>query len=260
MSNEYKAQDNFFWISNLPVRSKETKPEIKSFSCWLVWLILVWSAELSLWNIAAVYHLKEANILSTPYKYNFKAYFTSTVNFALITAQQKACFRIWQLRTLWNHKMNPDNSVQNYFIHVLLLSLQFNQRLGIFGPVLHLQCTRHFPRIPKIDGNLPKCRKCVKKKGLGRYLQNNSWAHCSPLVQEGRVKSIKKKVKEQTFSPLLRYSGNSLNTQKLSNYFKTNQNLWNYHSQDSKQASLQGRKVWWHRLLLVNLFFHTPQP
>lgn len=108
MSNEYKAQDYFFWISNLPVRRKETKPEIKSFSCLLVWLILVSSAELSLWNIAAVHHLKETNIPSTPYKHNFKAHFTIPVNFALITAQCNASFRIWQVRTLWNHKMNPD--------------------------------------------------------------------------------------------------------------------------------------------------------
>lgn len=117
MSNEYKTQDDFFWISNLPVRRKETKPEIKSFSCLLVWLILEWSAELSRWNIAAVYHLKETNIPPTPYKYNFKAHFTIPVDFAVIMAQRKACFRIWHVRTLWNHKMNPDNCVQNYSMH-----------------------------------------------------------------------------------------------------------------------------------------------
>lgn len=117
MSNEYKAQDDFFWISNLPVRRKETEPEIKSFSYLLVRLILVWSAELSRWNIAAVYHLKETSIPSTPYKYNFKAHFTNPVNFAVIKARCRARFRIWHIRTLRNHKMNPDNSVQNYSMY-----------------------------------------------------------------------------------------------------------------------------------------------
>lgn len=151
MSNEYKAHDDFFWISNLPVRRKETKPKIISFSCLSVWLILVRSAELSPWNITAMYHLKEPNIPSAPYKYSFRVHFTNPVNFALIMPQCKACFTIWQVRTLWNHKMNPDNSVQNYSIHVLLLSLPFNQGLGTFVPLLHLQCIRHFPRSPKID-------------------------------------------------------------------------------------------------------------
>lgn len=119
-----------------------------------------------------MYHLKETNIPSAPSKYNFKAHFTNPVNFALITAQRKACLRIWQVRTLWNHKMNPDNSVQNYSVHVLLFSLPFNRTLGTSAPVLHLQRTRHFSRTPKIDRNLPKCRKrfwvtsSVKKKGL----------------------------------------------------------------------------------------------
>lgn len=127
LSNEYKAQDHFFSFSKLQ-ETREEKLNPKSNFSAISWSGLFWYEVLNYLCGTSLQCIvqRDKQIPSTTYKYDFKVRFTNPVNFALVTAQRKACFRFWQVRTLWILQDTP------WKLHSKLLHVPYINRCMYF--------------------------------------------------------------------------------------------------------------------------------